>query len=72
MSATNKTLDLDIEKALEKMEAIIEKMESKQLKIKESLSLFEDGLRLAQTCQQSLTNAELKIEQLTKNQQIPS
>jgi len=60
---TNTTAD--IENALEKLDIIVEKMASNKLKLNESLKLFEKGLTLIRSCQNTLNKAELKIQQLT-------
>ena len=54
----------DFEAALKELEALVEKMESGDLPLEEALKLFERGVELTRTCQASLKQAELKVEQL--------
>lgn len=59
--------DLPFEEALKKLEAIVETMESDDLPLESLLARFEEGTRLAKTCQAKLAEAELKIQQLEQN-----
>ena len=54
----------DFEKSLQQLEKIVGKMESGELGLEESLKQFESGIKLAKSCQDTLANAELKVEQL--------
>ena len=59
--------NLPFEDALKKLEAIVEAMESQDLPLESLLAKYEEGTRLAKTCQEKLAEAELKIQQLEKN-----
>ena len=54
----------DFEKSLQNLEKIVTQMESGELGLEESLAQFESGIRLAKNCQDTLANAELRVEQL--------
>ena len=54
------------ETALERLEAIVESMESGEVPLAELLAKFEEGNTLLKTCESRLKEAELKIEQLNK------
>jgi exodeoxyribonuclease VII small subunit len=54
------------EEALKKLEAIVSAMESDELPLESLLAKYEEGTRLARTCQEKLAEAELKIQQLEK------
>ncbi len=54
----------DFEKSLQHLEKIVAQMESGELGLEESLEQFEKGIRLAKNCQDTLANAELRVEQL--------
>jgi exodeoxyribonuclease VII small subunit len=58
--------DLPFEEALQKLEAIVEAMESDELPLELLLARFEEGTRLSQMCQTKLAEAEVKIQQLEK------
>jgi exodeoxyribonuclease VII small subunit len=64
---TAKTDSLPFEEALEKLESIVEAMESAELPLDSLLAKYEEGTRLARICQAKLAEAELKIQQLEKN-----
>lgn len=54
----------DFEKSLSQLEKIVQRMEGGDLGLEESLSQFEKGIELAKSCQDTLSNAELRVEQL--------
>jgi exodeoxyribonuclease VII small subunit len=61
-----KAVSLPFEEALKKLEAIVAAMESDDLPLEVLLAKYEEGTRLARTCQEKLAEAELKIQQLEK------
>jgi exodeoxyribonuclease VII small subunit len=58
---------LPFEEALQKLEGIVEAMESEELPLEALLARYEEGTRLVKICQEKLAEAELKIRQLEKN-----
>lgn len=52
------------EDALGELEGIVERMERGDLKLEESLTLFERGIGLTRQCRSSLETAELKVKNL--------
>lgn len=58
--------EIPFEKALEKLEKIVEELESGDFSLDESLKKYEEGIKLARTCQQKLDKAKAKIETLIK------
>jgi exodeoxyribonuclease VII small subunit len=54
----------DFEKSMQHLEKIVGQMESGELGLEESLERFEQGIRLAKSCQDTLANAEMRVEQL--------
>lgn len=57
------------ETALEDLEKVVERLESGELSLEESLAAFEDGVRLVKFCNQKLTEVEKKIELLMKDKE---
>ncbi|HEX9445224.1 MAG TPA: exodeoxyribonuclease VII small subunit [Candidatus Binatia bacterium] len=55
------------EEAFEDLEKVVERLESGELSLEESLAAFEDGVRLIKFCNQKLTDVEKKIELLVKD-----
>jgi len=56
------------EDAMKELEAIVQKLERGELKLEESLGLFERGMALSQECRTALDTAELKIKTLVPGQ----
>ena len=52
------------EEAIERLETLIEDMESGETPLAELVAKFEEGSRLLKECQSQLQSAELKIEKL--------
>ncbi len=55
------------ERSLEELETIVNRLESGDLPLEESLELFERGVKLSRKCRERLANAERRIEVLTKD-----
>jgi exodeoxyribonuclease VII small subunit len=47
--------------SLDSLEALVERMESGELTLEESLQAFEQGVKLTRECQQALSQAEQKV-----------
>jgi exodeoxyribonuclease VII small subunit len=62
MSKTPKTLKF--EQAMERLDAIVEAMESGEIGIEESISKYEEAMRLAAHCRQILDKAEQRIKKI--------
>ncbi|MBL7715938.1 MAG: exodeoxyribonuclease VII small subunit [Bdellovibrionales bacterium] len=52
------------EVALEKLQLTVKKLEAGELSLEESLSAFEEGVRLTKQCQEQLAVAEKRVEVL--------
>ncbi|MCF6320056.1 MAG: exodeoxyribonuclease VII small subunit [Proteobacteria bacterium] len=52
------------ENSVKELDAIVSKMESGELSLDESLTLFEKVVKLTRACQKTLADAEEKIEKL--------
>jgi exodeoxyribonuclease VII small subunit len=55
------------EEALQKLETIVEAMESDDLPLETLLAKYEEGAKMVKVCQEKLAEAELKIQQLEKS-----
>lgn len=55
---------MDFEKKLKRLEEIVHKMEKGELALEESLTLFEEGVKLSRECHSRLGEAEAKVKQL--------
>lgn len=58
---------LPFEEAVQKLESLVEAMESGDLPLENLLARFEEGTRLVKVCQEKLEEAELKIQKLEKS-----
>jgi len=56
--------EIPYEEAFARFEAIVRRLESDEVKLEESLKLFEEGVRLARICSAKLDAAEAKIRVL--------
>jgi exodeoxyribonuclease VII small subunit len=52
------------EDAMKELETIVQSLERGELRLEESLRLFERGVALARQCRSSLEGAELKVHEL--------
>ena len=52
----------DFEKALKELEALVERLETGDLSLEESLKDFERGVALTRACQKALADAEQKVQ----------
>lgn len=62
--------ELKFEKALARLEEIVQKLEQGGSSLDESLALFEEGVKLAKLCNKRLDDAEAKIEVMLEDGRI--
>ena len=55
------------EDALSRLEILVEKMESGEGTLEQSLDWFDEGMSLIKSCRQELEYAEQKVKELIKN-----
>ena len=65
--ATESTLNF--EAALEELEQLVERMETGELSLEESLKAFERGVALTRDCQKALKDAEVRVQALTETEE---
>ena len=58
---------LNLEKALQDLETIVEELESGDLPLDKAMKKFEAGIKLTRNCQAALKDAEQKVEILLKS-----
>ena len=58
--------EIKFEKAMTRLESIVEELERGDLNIEKSLEIFEEGIKMSRVCSNKLNEAEAKIEKLTK------
>ncbi len=62
---------VNFEAALEELETLVERMETGETSLEESLKDFERGIELTRGCQTALAEAEQKVEILLKKDGKP-
>ena len=67
-SAKKLSAELNFEAAMNRLEAIVEQMESGKMMLEELIVRYEEGMKLVKICQERLTSAEQRIEVITRNQ----
>ena len=59
--------EMKFEKAMFRLEKIVEELERGDLDIDKSLEIFEEGIKMSRLCTKKLNEAEAKIQKLTKD-----
>ncbi len=69
MSATAKktSAEPNFETAMDRLEAIVDQMESGQLMLEDLIVRYEEGMKLVKVCQERLTSAEQRIQIITRD-----
>ena len=60
--------EIKFEKAIKRLEKIVDDLEKGEMDIDKSLEIFEEGIKMSRVCSKKLNEAEAKIEKLTKDQ----
>ncbi len=63
---SDKKKSYPFEASLQRLEELVEKMESGEQTLEESLKTFEEGIKLTRECQQALKDAEQKVALLVE------
>lgn len=64
MSTETEISKLSFEQALEQMTRLVEKLESGELPLEESVAAFEQGVKLSRRCEALLDKAEQRLQVL--------
>lgn len=59
--------EANFEQAMQRLEAIVEQMESGELPLEDLIVRYEEGMKLVKICQDRLASAEERIEIITRN-----
>ena len=60
------TKDMKFEDCLQRLEQIVEELEKGDIPLDRALALFEEGVKLSNSCRDQLDSAEGKVEILLK------
>ncbi|WP_299728706.1 exodeoxyribonuclease VII small subunit [uncultured Endozoicomonas sp.] len=63
----SETQGFAFEQSLAELESLVQKMESGDMSLEESLKAFEQGVRLTRDCQKALSDAEQKVHKLLEH-----
>ena len=55
---------LDYEASITELESLVERLEQGDLRLEESLKLYENGVLITRDCQEALSQAEQKVQLL--------
>ena len=58
---------LSFEEAFERLEAAVTALQDGQMPLERAIQLYEEGMKLAQHCNELLQKAELRVQQLSVN-----
>lgn len=61
-----KKIAVDFEQSLGDLQKLVERLESGELSLEDSLTAFEQGVALTRDCQQALSQAEQKVQLLVE------
>lgn len=60
--------NISFEKAMERLEQIVERLESGDINLEESLKAYQEGIMLSQYCNKILEEAEGKVVMIMKEE----
>ena len=63
-------MELTYEQAYSKLEEILNKLETNNASLDESLKLYEEGIKLYATCKKVLDKAKFKISKFNEDQEL--
>ena len=58
------------EKAIKRLEIIIQQLENNEIPLEDSISLFQEGIELSNFCDQKLKNIQEKVAQIYEDGQL--
>ncbi|MDD7281779.1 exodeoxyribonuclease VII small subunit [Floccifex sp.] len=59
---------LKFQEAMKRLDEIVSLLNGNNLELEDAMSLFEEGIKLSNQCDQQLKEFELKIDELMKNE----
>jgi exodeoxyribonuclease VII small subunit len=64
----NSIENLTFEQALRELQSIVDKLETGEVTLEEAIEMYERGVKLSKYCIQKLTQAELRIKKIIKDE----
>ncbi|CUS97103.1 exodeoxyribonuclease VII small subunit [Candidatus Chrysopegis kryptomonas] len=65
---TTEIQELTFEQALRELQNIVDKLETGQVTLEEAIEMYERGVKLSKYCIEKLTQAELRIKKIVKDE----
>lgn len=62
--------NMTYEKAIKRLEYIIQQLENNEIPLEDSILLFQEGIELSQYCDQKLKNIQEKVAQIYEDGQL--
>ena len=59
--------NLSLEEALERLEEIVNQMDSESIDLDDSIELFREGMELTKFCRQQIASAEQKVQEVLED-----
>ncbi|NIT52864.1 MAG: exodeoxyribonuclease VII small subunit [candidate division Zixibacteria bacterium] len=66
MAEPKKAKDIDFKAGIERLEEIVENLESGEIDLEEALKVFEEGIRISRSLSEKLEKAEKQIRKLVE------
>ena len=66
----NDQTNINFEENMQMLEKLVKKMESGDLTLEQSLEAFEKGVKIVRKCQESLTQAEVRVNKLMQEMNL--
>lgn len=60
--------DLSFEEAMEKLEAIVEKLEKGDVPLEKAINYYQEGMKLSKLCNDKLSNVQDKMTKIMNEQ----
>ena len=67
MAEAGKKKDIDFKAGIERLEKIVEDLESGEIDLEEALKVFEEGIKISRSLSEKLEKAEKQIRKLVEH-----
>lgn len=65
-----KEMNLSVEEVFEKLDATVEKLESRDISLEDSFRLYSEGMELLRYCNEKIDTVEKKMLQMSENGEL--
>ncbi|WP_380572242.1 exodeoxyribonuclease VII small subunit [Staphylococcus hyicus] len=64
------TKNKNFEDMMKELEAIVNKLDNDQISLEESMDLYQKGMALSKSCEETLKKAEANVSKLMENEEV--